>query len=90
MNWQMVAALVAAFASVVGIATTVICVSFWSGKLTQQIADNREMLDEHGATLTSHGERLSDHDVELAKLNEWKNGYNAATALVQKRERLDG
>ncbi len=41
-------------------------------------------------TLTSHGERLSDHDVELAKLNEWKNGYNAAAALVQKRERLDG
>lgn len=86
----MVAAMVAAFGSILGIATTVICVSFWSGKMTQQIADNKVMLLEHDVTLQAHAEKLSDHDVELGKLNEWKNGYNAAAAVAHRKDQTDG
>lgn len=85
MNWEMVAAV----CSVLGILTTVVCVAFVSGKLTQQISDNRKLLEEHDKTLLDHGDRLSDHDVELAKLNEWKNGYNAAAAISGKREQVE-
>lgn len=85
----MVAALVAAFASVCGIATTIICVSFWSGKMTQQISDNKVMLLEHDAMLAEHGSRLGDHEVELAKLKEWKSGYNAAAASLSHKDKVD-
>ena len=86
----MVAALVAAFASVVGIATTVICVSFWSGKLTQQIADNKARIDEHDDTLKDHNKRISDHDVEIGNLVAWRNGYNAALAKPRAPEENNG
>lgn len=82
MNWQMVAAI----ASILGVLTTITGVAFVSGRLTQQISDNRKLLDEHDQTLTSHAERISDHDIELAKLNEWRNGYNAAAAIAKGKD----
>lgn len=78
MNWEMVAAV----CSVLGILTTIVCVAFISGKLTQQISDNRKMLEEHDKTLIDHADRLSEHDVKLGRLQEWKDGYNAAARIV--------
>lgn len=82
MNWEMVAAI----CSVLGILTTIICVAFITGRLTQQISDNRRMLEEHDVRLSAHSDKLNEHDVELAKLNAWKDGYNSAAATAQKRD----
>lgn len=90
MNWQMVAALVAAFGSVIGIATTIFCVAYFAGKLTQRIDDTQKVVDEHDLTLKDHSERLSDHEVKIAQLNAWREGYNAAVAITHKAEESNG
>lgn len=97
MNWEMVAAV----AAVLGILTTIICVVFLAGKLTQQIADSKiqhekhvaevsEKFDEQDAKIADHADRLSSHDVEIALLKQWKDGYNAAAAIAQNRDHASG
>lgn len=97
MNWEMVAAI----AAVIGILTTIICVVFVAGRLTQQIADSKirheehvtetgQKFDEQEAKITEHADRLSGHDVEIALLKQWKDGYNAAAAIAQNRDHGNG
>jgi len=74
--------MVTAVLAILGIVTTVCSVAFISGRLTQQISDSRKELGEHGELLNSHARILNEHEVELAKLNEWKNGYNAAANVA--------
>lgn len=78
MNWEMVTAVLA----ILGIATTICSVAFISGRLTQQISDSRREIESHGDMLESHAKILNEHEVELAKLNEWKSGYNAAANVA--------
>lgn len=82
MNWSAIAAVCSLF----GVVATIVGVAFTSGRLTEKIRENKEKVDGHGVLLVEHGSRLNDHDVELAKLNEWKNGYNAAARVSGKQE----
>ena len=76
----MSAELVAAIASVIGVLVTIVGVAFISGKLTQKIEDNSRVIADHGDRLDKHAIILNTHEVEIAKLNEWRNGYNAGVA----------
>ncbi len=78
--------MVAALASCFGILVTIVGVAYVSGRLTQQIAENRKLVDEHDRTLAEHGERLSDHDVKIGRLHEWKSGFNAGAAVTIRPE----
>ena len=74
-NWAMFAAV----ASLIGVLITILSVAYTSGKLTQKISDSQDKLCAHDATLDRHEVRLGAHDIELAKITAWKDGFNAAS-----------
>lgn len=76
-NW----AAVAAAGSIFGVLATIIGVAFTSGRLTEKLGEHKVKLDEHAEAIKAHGETLTDHEVQLGRLNEWKDGYNAAARV---------
>jgi hypothetical protein len=76
-NW----AAIAAAGSIFGVLATIIGVAFTSGRLTEKLGEHKVRLDEHATTLKAHSETLTDHEVQLGRLNEWKDGYNAAARV---------
>lgn len=55
------------------------------GRKEQRGRDNSSRLREHDKWLDEHRVRLDGHDVELAKINAWREGYNAGA-----RKRAEG
>lgn len=82
MNW----AAVAAIGSLIGVVVTIISVAYMSGQFTQQIKDNKDKTAEHAATLEKHQEKLEDHGEKIGRLQEWKNGFNAAARVSGNKE----
>lgn len=78
MTWEAITAI----AAILGIPTTIGSVAFFAGRLTQQISDNRVRLAEQSLRIDKHDERLDEHEIELTKLKEWRNGYNAAASMA--------
>jgi hypothetical protein len=77
MNWAAVSAVISA----VTLLLVLVGGGVLWGALTEKVAGHTERLDSHKAEIGVIDGRLNVHDVEIAKLVEWKNGYNAA-ALV--------
>jgi len=76
MVWEAIAALAA-------LATLLVTVVAWAhtnGKLTQKVEDNRKDTEAHAERLDDIDQRLNSNDVKIAKLEAWKDGYNAAVA----------
>lgn len=82
----MTPATVAAILSALTFLATLAGIAYTSGKLTQRIDNNDKRSDAHDAKLVLHDERLGEHDVQLGKLEEWKNGYNAAARVSGHRD----
>ncbi len=76
-NW----AEVAAVCSLLGVFATIIGVAFTSGRLTEKLGEADKRINWHDETLKAYGETLTDHEVQLGRLNEWKDGYNAAARV---------
>ena len=51
------------------------------GSLTEKVSGQTKRLDDHKLTLAKHDTHLSEHDVQLGRLEEWKQGYNAAAQI---------
>lgn len=83
MNWSAVTAVV----SVATLIVVIFGVVWAGGKMAQRLDDNSADLDEHKIRLDGHDARLTEHGNDLARLNEWKNGYNAAAAVSGNLER---
>lgn len=74
MNYSAVAAIV----SLCCLVLTIVGVVYGAGRLAERLSDHTETLADHTRVLDTHSTRLGAHDVEIAKLAEWKAGYNAA------------
>lgn len=82
MNWAAIAAIV----SGCGLLVTVLGIAYTSGKLTQRIDDTEKVVGGHAETLAEHAARLGVHDVDLGRLKEWKDGFNAAARVSGNKE----
>lgn len=74
MNWAAVSAIISAL--------TLICVVgpgliMW-GIVTEKVSGLTKRADDHKAIIAKQADRLSVHDVQIGRLEEWKDGYNAA------------
>jgi len=77
MNWAAISAIVSA------ITLLLVAVGggvMW-GTLTEKVKGHTLRLNSHGAELATVDRRLNDHDVEIGRLKEWKEGYNAAARV---------
>lgn len=70
----------AAGCSLIGTLVTIGGIAYTSGKLTQQIVENRARTTEHTITLKEHAEKLEEHGERISRLQEWKSGFNAAVS----------
>lgn len=82
MNWSAVAAI----GSLIGVVVTIVSVAYMSGQFTQQIKDSKDKATEHSVTLKEHAEKLEDHGEKIGRLQEWKNGFNAAARVSGSKE----
>lgn len=83
-NWADIAAAVAAVASLLGIFVTLFTTAKAMGQMTERLLESRKDIGEHAIRLDGHDRRLNSHDVDIARLQEWKDGYNAAARLSGK------
>lgn len=51
------------------------------GTLTEKVKGLTKRADSHKAEITSLDARVNGHDVEIGRLKEWKDGYNAAARV---------
>jgi hypothetical protein len=77
MNW----AAVAAVTSLIGLLATIIGTAYNAGQIRQEVKNQRERIDGHGERLDQHEEKLGTHQEKLGRLEEWKNGFNAAARV---------
>jgi hypothetical protein len=57
----------------------VVTAIFMLGQITGRIRDQETTLVNHNGRLDDHDEKLTDQAVAIAKLEAWREGYNAAT-----------
>lgn len=77
MNWSAISAIISSLTliGVVGIGGVM-----W-GRLTERVTGHNKRLDEHKAQLALHDSHFNILDSEIARLQEWKSGYNAAARI---------
>lgn len=56
-------------------------VTYVYGKLTQRVSDGAMRTKENTEQLETHRSRLDGHDVQIGKLQAWRDGYDAARAI---------
>lgn len=78
--------MVVAVGSVLGIIVQVGVAAYVYGKLTQTSIDTKEDVREHSMTLKEHSDKLEDHGEKIGRLQEWKNGFNAAARVSGNKE----
>ncbi len=78
-NWSAVAAVISSLTFILLLVGGGV---LW-GTLTEKVAGLTKRADGHKAEIVGLGTRLNAHDVEIAKLIEWKAGYNAAASLAR-------
>lgn len=77
MNWAAVSAIV----STVTFLAVVCGFAYMWGQLTEKVDGLKGIIDENTVNVKTHGAQLSDHAVAIGKLQEWKEGYNAAASI---------
>lgn len=82
MNW----AALAAFGSLFGVIASALTAAFVYGKLTAEVTNNKADTRAHSETLEKHAEKLEDHGEKIGRLQEWKNGFNAAARVSGTKE----
>ncbi len=77
MNWVAVAAV----ASCLTLLAVLVGGGVMWGTLTEKVAGLTKRADSHGKEIALLDGRVNTMDVEIAKLKEWKSGYNAAARV---------
>ena len=73
MNWTAAVGAVAVLIQILGFA--------WLGGVEKQRGrENTARLDQHDTWLLETRVRVDGHDVQLAKIEAWREGYNAGCA----------
>lgn len=77
MNWDAIAAL-----GSIGTAVFVVAAAFIThGRYSKTVEEHTEKLSEHQKLLGLHGDKLNEHEVELARVDEWRKGFSAAANI---------
>jgi hypothetical protein len=74
MHWDAIAAACSMF----GILATIIGVAYTSGRMTEKLRESREKIEEHSIALKEHAGRLDEHALSIDRLQQWREGFNAA------------
>lgn len=82
MDWGAIAVAISALTFI----ATIVGASYTHGKLTQRVDQNGEDIDSLLDVQRDHGEKLAGHDVAIGRLNEWKEGFNAAARVSGGKE----
>jgi hypothetical protein len=77
MNWPEVSTIISALTLLIVLVGGGV---LW-GALTEKVSGHTKRLDSHGGQIGALDVRVNGHDVEIAKLVEWKAGYNAAASV---------
>jgi len=75
MNWEMLTAI----AAVLTLLLAVCGMIFVGGKLTQKVSDNSDDIKDLAITQKAQAEVIGTHETSLARLHEWKDGFNAGS-----------
>lgn len=77
MNWAAISAIISAITliGVVGVGGVM-----W-GSLSEKVSGHTKRLDDHKAQIAAIDKHINSQDIELGRLQEWKNGYNAAARV---------
>lgn len=77
MNWAAISAIISA----VTLLTVAIGGGVMWGTLTEKVAGLTKRADGHKTEIASLDQRVNNHDVQIGRLQEWKDGYNAAARV---------
>jgi hypothetical protein len=66
---------------VLGVVGSWVTVAYFAGRLTRAQEDTQKTVDTHTTTLAEHAAMLTDHNGQLIRLDEWKNGFAVASQL---------
>lgn len=83
MNWELGTFIVALVTLLVVIAGFI----FVAGEIKQEVKETRTRTDANEVLLKEHGARIGGHDVELARLNAWNEGAEAAAKWAPREGR---
>ena len=77
MNWAAISAIISAITliGVVGVGGVM-----W-GSLTEKVSGHTKRLDDHKTQIAAIDKHLNSQDIEIGRLQEWKDGYNAAARV---------
>jgi hypothetical protein len=90
MGWDQLAAICSLF----GVVATVTGVAFTSGRLSEKIRENRDRVLAQAEMLEKHSARLDNHTLRVDRLEQWREGFNAAACIsgggkISTTDRLD-
>jgi hypothetical protein len=77
MNWAAVAAITSTLALVVAI----LGIPYLAGRSTERMDGHDRRISEHSAELAQHREQIVALDKDVALLQQWRDGYNAAAGV---------
>jgi hypothetical protein len=61
-------------------------IAYFAGRLTKAQEDLSRTQGEHSEMLQRHTEQISEHSVELGRLDEWKKGFSVGTRFTNAKE----
>ena len=82
-NWAAVAAIM----SVLTLLTVVIGIAVGWGKMTERVDNLSLEVDGNRVNVEKHAITLTDHAVAIGKLEQWKDGFNAAAKVSGQTQR---
>jgi hypothetical protein len=77
MNW----AAISAIASVITVLIVLAGGGAMWGTMTERVSGLTDRVEGNQTDIAQIGVRLTQHDVQLGRLEEWKSGYNAAARV---------
>jgi len=80
MNWSALSAII----SGVTLFGTVGMGGIMWGSLTERVKNLTTSHEDNRTSLADHEQRLKDAEVKVGRLQEWKEGYNAAAQVGQR------
>ena len=84
MNWAAVSAIV----STVTFLAVVCGFAYMWGQLTEKVDGLNGKIEANEISVKAQGAQLNEHAVAIGKLQQWKEGYNAAASIGRHAQQI--
>lgn len=74
-------ATITAFITSAGALVSILACIFMAGKLSQKVDSHTEDLAAHAAEIREHRAKIAEHDVDLGKIQQWREGFHLGAQL---------